>query len=272
MARFIITLVVLALAAIPLASASAIMAWLRFPRPAIDLMYRSFCRVSTAVAGIELLPTIWHTDTDRLPAQLVIVSNHESHMDVPSIVLSLRRSIRFVAKASLFRIPFFGWGLGATGNIRVDRNRIATDLKRLRDSADRARDGDVLFFAEGTCSSEGSYRPFKKGAFMFAILQQRPILPVAVGGSFECLPARRAYAHPGKIAVVVGEPIPVSGLTEADRDVLRERVQDAVAALREEALRRVGSPRAAVVANPRTLAPAGATTGEVAHAPTQRLG
>ena len=243
----ILTVLAIVAAVIPLATTAAIFGALGAPRPAIDWIYRNFSRFSVWVTRVRLLPVVWHTDRAHLPPRLVIVCNHESHMDAPSILASLHeRSIRFVAKAELFRIPFFGWGLGATGNIRVERNHTAADLGRLREASARPSDSDVLFFAEGTRSREGAYRAFKKGAFALAIQQQLPILPVAIGGSYECVRPHTLQIRPGKIAVVVGEPIDVRGMTLADRDALRDRVQQIVARLRQEALQLAESPRAAL--------------------------
>ncbi len=238
------TLVSLGIALVPLASAAAILGWLRAPRGPIDFCYSSFCRVGVWGTGARLLPPVWRTSRDRLPPSLVVVSNHESHLDVPAILLALApRSLRFVAKKELFKIPFLGWGMRATGNIMVERNRSASDLTRLRDAAEHTQVGDVLFFAEGTRTLDGSMREFKKGAFVYAIEAQRPILPVGVAGGYEILPPRTLDPRPGPVAVVIGEPVETRGLDLAERDALRDRVRNRVAELREEALRLVGSPR-----------------------------
>ncbi|MBN1960552.1 MAG: 1-acyl-sn-glycerol-3-phosphate acyltransferase [Deltaproteobacteria bacterium] len=244
MIRSIFTLIILAIIVIPMATAASILAFLHLPRASVDFIYHTFFGLCLVLLGIKLQPTVWHTDKTQLAEQLVIVSNHESHLDIPSILIGLKlRSIRFVAKASLFRIPFFGWGMSATGNISVDRKGTGNDLQRLEESGSRSC-YDILFFAEGTRSKDGLIQPFKKGGIVFAINQRRPILPIAVGGSYELLPAGQNYARPGKVAVVVGEPIEVAQLTIDDRDALRDRVQSIVYTLREEALKIAGSPRA----------------------------
>lgn len=245
MLRGVLTICALALAVIPVTLSVVLFAALRLPHFTIDLCARFFGRVGITCLGARLLPVLWHTNRATLAAQLVIVSNHESHVDPAALVLALKpRSVRFVAKEDLFHIPIFGWALRAAGNIPVSRDHGGGDVNRLNDLTARRKDGDVLFFAEGSRGGTGVFRPFKKGAFAFAITHQRTILPVGIGGSFECLPPHSLRARPGPVAIVVGEPISVDGLTLDDRDALRDRVQSIVGELRTQALRLAGSPRA----------------------------
>jgi 1-acyl-sn-glycerol-3-phosphate acyltransferase len=175
----------------------------------------------------------------------VIVSNHESHLDSFVIwLVFLHRSMRWVAKKELFYFPLFGWALWASGNVAVSRGDTSSDVAKLASSKARARDRDVVFFPEGTRTRDGNFAPFKKGAFAFALNNERPIVPIAIGGTREILPSHELLPKAGKIVVVVGAPIPVDGLRYEDREALRDRCREAVAELRDEALRSAGSPRA----------------------------
>jgi 1-acyl-sn-glycerol-3-phosphate acyltransferase len=98
----------------------------------------------------------------------------------------------------------------------------------------------ILFFAEGTRSTDGRLRPFKKGAAILAIDAQVPLVPLAVAGAHEITPKGGLWVHSGRPLVLrVGKPIPTAGLTRDDRDSLTEQAHDAVAALLEEGNRRV---------------------------------
>jgi len=245
MKKAVVTLGTLGLAMVPLGGAAAVMGALHVPTPPIDWCYRTFCALGLKMCSGELVGPVLKTPREQLPPQAVIVSNHESHLDAAAITVALSpRSIRFVAKRELFQIPFFGWGLRWTGSIPVERNRSSSDVSRLREAAHNHTTGDVLFFAEGTRSPDGAVHEFKKGAFIYAIEKQQPILPVGVGGGFEVLPAHELEGRPGKVAVVVGEPISVAGMTIDDRDALREKVREVIGRLRAEALELAGSPRA----------------------------
>lgn len=74
----------------------------------------------SAIAKIE------YTDADKLPREgaFVLSPNHYSNID-PVImgwsIWKLGRAPRFLAKASLFRVPVVGAVLRATGQIPVER-------------------------------------------------------------------------------------------------------------------------------------------------------
>lgn len=211
----------------------------------VDVIFRSYARLVLRVTGARLLPPVWHTAPERLPERLIIVSNHESLLDPPAIVLALgTRSVRFIVKREVFKLPVFGWSLWAAGCVGVCRVNSQRDRSRLAADTRLSRDSDVLFFAEGTRSRTGALAPFKSGAFAMALQRDLPILPMAIGGTYECLPPTTLQPTPGNIAVVFGEPIPVVGLRLQDKDGLRQRVHARVAELRQEALTLAGSPRA----------------------------
>jgi 1-acyl-sn-glycerol-3-phosphate acyltransferase len=70
-----------------------------------------------------------------------------------------------------------------------------------------------MVFAEGTRSPDGQIQEFKKGGFITAVRRKIPILPVTVNGSRRILPKKSLTMMPGKIQVVVGDPIEVTGYT-----------------------------------------------------------
>ena len=226
--------------------ASAIIAGkvLGLPRGFIDYFTRGFgyTILGATLARVEYV--VFKSDPGAWPERVVLVSNHESHLDGPGVQTTLKkRSIRYVAKQSLFKIPLLGWGLRAAGNVPVSRSGAKEDRERLSEKSAREKDGDVLFFAEGTRSRAGSFQAFKKGAFFFAIEHQRPIVPIAVCGGYEVMPAESLSPKGGNLAVIVGEPIDVTGYTLEEVDSLRDRVHARVKDLREEALGLVSSPR-----------------------------
>ncbi len=97
----------------------------------------------------------------------------------------------------------------------------------------------MLFYAEGIRSRDGSLRPFKKGAFMAAISEQLPILPVASAGTYLLWTPETVRIRKGTVVMLIGEPISVEGLTVDARDQLREQTRDAVRELRTRARQRL---------------------------------
>ncbi|AKQ64450.1 1-acyl-sn-glycerol-3-phosphate acyltransferase [Myxococcus hansupus] len=173
---------------------------------------------------------------------VVFVSNHQSHYDALVNFAHIRKHTRYVAKAELFRIPVFGPALRRAGNIPVERTGGSGDRARLSEAVTALRERvSVLFFAEGTRSTDGRLRPFKKGAATLAIQAGVPVVPLAVSGTRLILPkGGRAVRWGQRVTLMVGKPIPTQGLTMQDRDALTRQLEDAVAELYAEACRRSG--------------------------------
>jgi 1-acyl-sn-glycerol-3-phosphate acyltransferase len=177
---------------------------------------------------------------ERLPkGTCILVSNHQSNFDPVVVFACVPKHIRFVAKAELFRIPFFGSWLKQLGNLRVERGGSDKDRKTLEDAVSAVREKvSVMFFPEGTRSADGELRKFKKGAAMLAIQAQVPLVPMALAGTREILPTGSPWIRGGRqAALIVGEPIPTAGMGEQDREALTQRSREAVAGLLEQAQR-----------------------------------
>jgi 1-acyl-sn-glycerol-3-phosphate acyltransferase len=156
----------------------------------------------------------------------IITPNHQSHMDILAYLQKLPHPFRWVGKRSLLSIPFFGWALAATGALGIDRSKKEEAVRILRDSYSKLEGGwSVLIYPEGTRSRDGGLGDFKKGAFMMAVQSGAPILPVTANGAFNILPRGTLALTPGHIEIIVGEPIPVDGLTEKDVPALMEKTR-----------------------------------------------
>lgn len=141
-------------------------------------------------------------------ASYVLLANHQSVFDIPAILRAVPGRFRFVAKQSLFRIPFFGWSLSAAGFVSVDR----ADSRAARQSFAAAehwlRDGEsILIFPEGTRSTSGTLLPFKRGGFVLALRTGLPIVPVGIRGTRTVQPRGVLSIRPGTVEVRFGAPI-----------------------------------------------------------------
>ncbi|HTY18791.1 MAG TPA: lysophospholipid acyltransferase family protein [Myxococcota bacterium] len=179
-------------------------------------------RIRVDVDGLENVPT-------RAP--VILMSNHQSLVDIAAIVSTLPRSQvwRFVAKKELVRVPFFGWSLYTSGHIIIDRGHREKAVRSLERAAERIRSGvSVIVFPEGTRSPTGSLRPFKSGPFHLAVAAQVPIVPITVSGSQRITPKGSLTVHPGAVKITYGKPIPTRGLGIAERQGLKDRVRSAI--------------------------------------------
>ncbi len=165
----------------------------------------------------------------------VVMANHESALDIPALLAALpvTLNVRFLAKKSLFRIPFLGWAMRGMGFIPVDRANRSTAAHTFERSSHLLAGGrSVLIFPEETRSPDGELLPFQRGGFLMALKSGLPILPVGIEGTRIAMPARRLLLRATPVVVRIGEPLPTAGRRISDRRLLTEEVRAAVDRLR----------------------------------------
>ncbi|MDH5371897.1 MAG: 1-acyl-sn-glycerol-3-phosphate acyltransferase, partial [Acidimicrobiia bacterium] len=156
----------------------------------------------------------------------VVVSNHQSSIDIPAHFLALPMPIRFLAKKELFGIPIFGRALRAIGIVEVDRKAGAAVHEQINaHSAEVIRRGhSILVYAEGTRFRDGSLHAFKQGAFSIAIESGLPVLPVMIHGGHLAWPRRRPI-YGGPVTVTISKPIETDSLARKDVRLLRDQTR-----------------------------------------------
>lgn len=164
----------------------------------------------------------------------IFVSNHVSWYDVLVLVATLPR-YSFVAKAEIFRVPFFGSAARAVGTIPIERENRKAAFQSYEEAAARIRGGrNVVVFPEGTRGSSYALRPFKKGPFVLAVAAGVPIVPTVVHGTIEVLPRGSLWLRGRSVDVHLLDPVPTAGSGYDDRDRLAAAVHERMAqALRE---------------------------------------
>ena len=165
--------------------------------------------------------------------QAVFMSNHESLVDIPLLFVGIRQDVRFLAKRSLFFVPFLGWAMAAAGFVPVDRRRTDKAADVFIALERRVKAGSsILVFPEGTRSRSGALQPFKRSGFLLALRTGLPIVPVAVSGARDVVGADSLWIRRVPVAVRLGEPIPTAGRGVGDLAALMERVRAEILRLR----------------------------------------
>ena len=153
--------------------------------------------------------------------------NHQSAMDIPVLFVNLPVQFRFVAKMSLFNMPFMGWHLRRSGHIAVDRSRPREALKKV---AGEIRNGkSVVLFPEGHRSRNGQMLPFRSGSFYTAILAGVPVVPITLNGTAYVLKPDTYHVRAGQTEMIVHPPISTQGMDAKDTDKLAEKVREVIA-------------------------------------------
>jgi len=161
----------------------------------------------------------------------VVIANHQSLADIV-VLYKTHMQFKWVAKESLFKVPFLGWCLSLTKHIKLKRGRFGSIKTAYREAADwLKKDISVLFFPEGTRSETGKIKRFQNGAFKLAIKENKPILPIFIDGTRDAIP-KGGWLFETKVnARVKALPaIETSGFKPGDFVLLRDKVHAALEA------------------------------------------
>lgn len=159
----------------------------------------------------------------------IVMANHQSHYDVLALMGYLPLQFRWVMKIELRRIPFFGFCCERIGTISIDRGNSEKARQSLQSAGEKIRQGaSIMFFPEGTRSSNGQLLPFKKGGFVIALAAGVPILPVTVRGGMHVLPKGTLKMVPGSMELVIHDPIPVSSYSSENKEELMQMARTAI--------------------------------------------
>jgi 1-acyl-sn-glycerol-3-phosphate acyltransferase len=220
------------------------LALLAAPTPrAADRVVRLWCRAILALAGCAV--RVEGADNLRATAPAVLAANHSSYLDVVVLLAALPPEVRFVAKRELLRTPLVSTVIRKAGHLTVERGQTSqsvADAERV--TAALRRGHSVLVFPEGTFIQAPGILPFRLGAFKSAVETGRPVVPVAIRGTREILPADRWLPRPGPATVSIGRPLVPDGEGWPAMVRLRDQTRAAIAELTGERL----VDRAAVIA------------------------
>jgi len=166
----------------------------------------------------------------------VLVANHASLSDIVCL-FTLRHQFKWLAKKSLFQIPFLGWSMSAIGYIPLERGKHGSIRTSYQEALDwLGRNVSILIFPEGTRSRSGEMGHFKSGDFSLALESGRPIVPIVLAGTHQVLSkGKTAFGKSGVAYLSILPPIETKGLAIGEEDRLKKRVETL---MREELSRR----------------------------------
>ena len=139
----------------------------------------------------------------------VIIANHQSIADILVLLAIFPLQFKFVAKRELYKVPFLGWHMAASGYMALDRASPESGKAiMLKAMGWLKRGASVLFFPEGTRSRDGRIYPFKLGAFKVACESGCKILPIVIDGTGSAVPKHSwKLTTPSFFRVAVGVPV-----------------------------------------------------------------
>lgn len=173
----------------------------------------------------------------------IYVANHQSLLDAALMCIIFQRNVRFLAKSSVFAVPILGKVMEHEGHIKVYRGKHSSKNTSLKDQIAQAiKEGDsVLFFPEGTRSTDGVLQSFKLGAFFASVQNQVPIVPILVEGTANVLKKHSVRLQPNHCNLRFLTPTyPEDNSSLSEREQA-EALSDAVTQTFRDAMRKENS-------------------------------
>ncbi len=183
-----------------------------------------------------------------LKPPVIFAPNHQSHLDVPAILLALPYRWRWRVAPAMSK-EFFAAHFHPERHSLRKRftnslnyylatlffnafpipQREAGALETLRYAGQLIADGwCVLIFPEGERTRGGEIRRFQPGVAMMAAKLNAPVVPVRLEGADRVLHQSWKMARPGRVTIKFGKPLRLAG---DDYARLASQVEDAVRAL-----------------------------------------
>lgn len=182
-----------------------------------------FYRIRVQVRGAENF---------RPQAAGLLVTNHQSLLDIPVAFEVFAVRLRMVAKKELFSIPVFGQLIRVGGMIPVDRgNRKSGQEVNAQIQKTFAKGEFVWVAPEGTRSPDHNLGPFKKGSFATAIQLGVPVQPFVIFNSHAACPKGQVLVRPGTVIdCEVLPPVSTQGVSLESRGLFSEQIREAMQA------------------------------------------
>jgi 1-acyl-sn-glycerol-3-phosphate acyltransferase len=164
---------------------------------------------------------------------VLVVSNHQSHLDPPLMGVGIPQMGNYVARATLFRSPIFSRLIRSVNAFPLDRDGIGlagikTAMKLLK------RGETVVIFPEGTRTRDGQIGEFRPGFTTLAVRTGAAILPAAIEGAYQAFPHSGHFPRPHPVHIGYGKPISADEIKKYDERELLAVVERRVRACHEE--------------------------------------
>ncbi len=163
---------------------------------------------------------------------VVFVANHQSYMDIPVTVHSIKSPFRILAKSEMAKIPVFGF-IYKKATIMVDRSDRSKRSQSYIELKEAIHKGlSVLVYPEGTFNETGKpLKPFYDGAFKLAVNTQTDIQPMVILDTLDRLHYSSVFSlKPGRCRTVFLAKISIDGYGKHDHEKIKTIVFDTMEA------------------------------------------
>ncbi|MGL5823094.1 MAG: lysophospholipid acyltransferase family protein [Sarcina sp.] len=174
--------------------------------------------VNLEIEGVENIPK----------TNCLFVGNHQGILDIPALMFSADRTIGFVAKKELLKVPVMGRWIMLCHSVAIDRNDPRDAVRVIKDGVEKLKSGHSLgIYPEGTRAKDGVLKEFKSGSLKLALRAKVPVVPVTIDGSNKAYELNKRFEST-TIKITYGKPIYVDELSKEEQKDLAKIVHDIV--------------------------------------------
>jgi 1-acyl-sn-glycerol-3-phosphate acyltransferase len=176
--------------------------------PNAPLRHRLAAGGSRAIFVLAGIPADIHGLENVPQGNAVVVANHASYVDGFLLKGYLPYRFSFVIKGEMRKVPVAHFLFRRSGSKFVERHKQSGSSRDARQIVKAAQEGESLaFFPEGTFTEKPGIGRFRAGAFVAAIRGGVPVVPIAILGTREMMPAGRLWPWPVRPRILVLPPI-----------------------------------------------------------------
>lgn len=185
-----------------------------FSRKLVRAYFRIFHFIE--INGIENIPE----------GSIIIASNHQSFYDPALLSIPISQPLNFMARDTLFKIPFFGSIIRFYGAMPVKRDATFISKEVIKKTLQILNNNESIFmFPEGTRTHDGKLGKIRPGPARIALMTGATIVPVTIKGAFESWHRTHALPRPfHKIIVTYHPPIFVEKC--GDKNIVDEKADE----------------------------------------------
>jgi len=147
---------------------------------------------------VRLCSYSFHASRVERPREpCVVVANHASALDLYTVAALGFDNVVYITKGWVFKLPFFRFVMNGAGYMDAEKTPPEEMLAHCKKAVENGC--DIVLFPQG--SRKNPQARFKSGAFYLAEMLNVPVIPVAIAGTGEMLPAGSIRLRPADILI-----------------------------------------------------------------------
>lgn len=186
---------------------------------------QKWCKFTFKIIDVN----IQYEGANNIPNETCLfVGNHQGILDIPALMMGANRTIGFIAKKEMLKVPIANKWIMSCHSVAIDREDARDAVRVIKEGVANLKNGYSMgIYPEGTRATDGKIGEFKQGSLKLALRAKVPIIPVTVDGSYKAYELNKKFEST-TIKVTYGEPIYVDKLTKEEQKDLAKIIQNII--------------------------------------------